>query len=134
MKSKSFWQNRVAAMRNHFSALLALTFVMTGTSLLAAEERTLKGDEIAQFLENVITFGKGSRQTFSSDGTTAYSQGGRYSAGRWQVQGDKYCSQWPPNTSWACYGVIIDETENRIIWEDGSENPESGTYKPKDGS
>jgi len=114
--------------------LLPAAILLAGIATATAEERTLSGPEIAPFLQNIVSMGNNSRQTFSGDGTTSYSENGRYSAGRWQVQGNKYCSQWPPNTSWACYHVAIDEAAGTIVWHDGSDNPETGTYKIKDGS
>ena len=116
------------------SALAVATLFLTSLQAAVAAERTLTGPEIAPFLQGIVSMGENSRQTFSHDGTTSYSENGRYSAGRWQVQGDKYCSQWPPNTAWACYNVTIDEEAGTIIWQDGSDNPETGTYKVKDGS
>ena len=42
-------------------------------------------------------------------GATIYLSGKEpLSHGRWWLQGDKYCSQWPPQGGWACYAVMGD--------------------------
>jgi hypothetical protein len=56
---------------------------------------------------------------------TTYADHGRDSHGRWSVEGDRYCSVWPPNESKACYAVSVEEGPpdggpSTIIWEDPS--------------
>ena len=75
-----------------------------------AEERKLTGDEIATLLADrtVVGTDKGGKQwkqIFQKGGLTIYSQGDANSNGFWRVKGDQYCSQWPPNDSWACYDM-----------------------------
>lgn len=66
----------------------------------------------------------GAAQFFAADGATTYgpSVGDQNSAGRWRVEGDRYCSVWPPSDRWACYGMAqsTDGTRIRFIAGDGS--------------
>jgi hypothetical protein len=89
------------------------------------EERMLKGDEIRALLPTIIARGNGSEQHFSIAGETTYSDQGRDSFGRWTVEGDRYCSVWPPNETKACYGVSVEEGPPdggpaTIIWTDAA--------------
>lgn len=90
-----------------------------------AEERKLVGLEIRALLPTIIVRGNGTSQSFSASGETTYSDHGRDSRGRWSVEGDLYCSVWPPNESKACYAVSVEEGPpdggpSTIIWEDPS--------------
>lgn len=95
-----------------------LSFLLLG-SLALSEPRTLTNDEIAGLLPKIIAIGDDTRQTFSAAGATTYQVGGRETYGTWRVDGDKYCSQWPPVRSWTCYLVVTDPTEQTLIWIDG---------------
>ena len=99
-------------------------------SLLAAfpawpEERMLEGDEIRALLPTIMARGNGSEQLFSATGETTFSDQGRDSVGRWTVEGDRYCSFWPPNQSKACYAIGFEEAPPdggaaTIIWIDAA--------------
>ena len=41
-------------------------------------------------------------QHFYASTRTRYT-GGRGSWGDWRVEGDNYCSQWPPADGWVCF-------------------------------
>ena len=41
-------------------------------------------------------------QDFRASGRTLYNAG-HDSWGYWRIEGDNYCSQWPPSDLWACY-------------------------------
>lgn len=73
---------------------------------------------------------EGAAQFFAADGATTYgpSVGDQTSAGRWRVEGDQYCSVWPPSDRWACYGMAesTDGTRIRFTADDGSTT--DGTY------
>ncbi len=56
--------------------------------------------------------GEDTRQRFYESGRTLYNDG-RDSWGYWRVDGDRYCSQWPPSESWTCYDMRA--------WEEGSQ-------------
>lgn len=77
-----------------------------------AAERPLTGPEITVLLSGNTALGKNDRgpwkQYFEPGGGTAYSSGTDVSRGAWAVQGDKFCSQWPPNEAWVCYAVTGD--------------------------
>ena len=49
--------------------------------------------------------GKPWTQVFQNDGLSIYSQGTAVSSGNWRVTADQYCSHWPPDHSWTCYGM-----------------------------
>ena len=62
----------------------------------------LTGPEIEAALDERKVKYDLSTQTFYKSGKTLY-DAGRPSWGNWRVQGDQYCSQWPPNAGWECY-------------------------------
>ena len=70
----------------------------------ASEERPLSGAGIAQMLTGAEVIGEGTRQKFYQSGRTLYDDG-RDSWGYWRVEGDRYCSQWPPQEGWTCYDI-----------------------------
>ncbi len=78
-----------------------------------AAERTLAGAEIEALLKGSTVDGEATKgrslQYFDPTGSTTYQGPGEApSAGRWRVQGDKYCSSWPPSDGWSCYAVEAD--------------------------
>lgn len=56
-------------------------------------------------------------QEFRASGRTLYTYGGQDSWGYWRVEGDQYCSQWPPSDLWACYSIAISGETIRFIGE-----------------
>ncbi|MCJ8308108.1 MAG: hypothetical protein HRU27_04305 [Rhizobiaceae bacterium] len=96
-----------------------------------AELKTLNGEEIAALLPTIIALSPQSRQTFSAAGPTTYTDRGRDTFGSWRVQGDKYCSEWPPAGGWSCYGVEYDAETARLIWIDGGGHRTVNTVQPK---
>jgi hypothetical protein len=74
-----------------------------------AEERALTGPQIKELLPRITVKGEATVQHFSPTGETTYTDHGRESRGRWSVEGDLYCSTWPPNEAKSCYGVNIEE-------------------------
>jgi hypothetical protein len=106
------------------AASLALLLIVS-VSPAAAEERNLAGAQIRALLPTIIVRGNGTSQTFSASGETTYADDGRDSHGRWSVEGDLYCSVWPPNETKACYGIAVEEGPPdggpaTIIWSDPS--------------
>lgn len=75
-----------------------------------AEWVALDGDEIAAALigPTFIYQDSAARQEFYGSGRTLYISGAP-SWGVWRVEGDQYCSQWPPSARWSCYAVARDE-------------------------
>ncbi|SMO35364.1 hypothetical protein SAMN06265380_101187 [Ruegeria faecimaris] len=85
----------------------------------ATEFWPLTGDEIAEaFSGKKLTYGDGIWQTFDQSGVTHYFSG-RPSTGKWAVQGDQYCSVWPPSDIWACYDVLQSGVIIRFIDDAG---------------
>jgi hypothetical protein len=94
-------------------------------SVVAAEEpwRGLTGPEItAALTARILQYEDGTRQDFMADGRTLFGEG---SWGFWRVEGDEYCSVWPPSDRWACYAVAVRGHEVRF--SDGG-TPAVGTY------
>jgi len=79
----------------------------------AAGDRALSGAEISQLLTGAEVVGENNRQKFFDSGRTLYSDG-RDSWGYWRVEGDRYCSQWPPQQGWVCYDMRTWEADGRI--------------------
>lgn len=94
--------------------LALIVGVLAATVPIArAGERPLDAAEIGKLLSGNTTIGAGKsgewRQYFDAAGATIYLSGKEpLSHGRWWLQGDKYCSQWPPQGGWACYAVMGD--------------------------
>jgi hypothetical protein len=86
--------------------VLGLVFCTTAW----ADDVKLSGAEITAALTDhtlggARDDGKSWEQVFQKSGVTFYTVGGAQSQGVWEVRGDQYCSQWPPNQSWACYDM-----------------------------
>jgi hypothetical protein len=58
---------------------------------------TLTSTESGRVIEQVF---QASGATFTIDIETR-----QQSQGFWKLQGDKYCSQWPPSENWECFDV-----------------------------
>jgi hypothetical protein len=81
---------------------LVVTLVATtaGAEVVSVK---LDGPAIATALTGrALIYDGDTRQTFGADGLTDYDG----SQGRWRVDGDQYCSQWPPSDRWSCYDVF----------------------------
>ena len=98
---------------------------------VAAEPKVLNGDEIAALLPTIVALSPQSRQTFSSAGPTTYTDRGRDTFGSWRVQGDQYCSEWPPAGGWSCYTVEYDPVTATLVWIDGGGHRTINTVEPK---
>jgi hypothetical protein len=85
-----------------------------------AAERKLSGAEMQVILYDKILHGKDAEQIFQKSGVTFYSAGGNQSQGNWKIDGEKYCSQWPPNEAWACYDMMQDGNKVIFISKDGN--------------
>ena len=84
--------------------LFALLLVFGAPTFAAADWVALSGDEIRAALEGRALVYKNAEQDFRASGKTLYQTNGQDSWGNWRIQGDQYCSQWPPSDLWACYG------------------------------
>ena len=99
-----------------------------------AEEQMMKGPEVKAFLDGANVEGNQDgnawSQTFRADGTTVYTTVSGDQQGSWEIRGDKFCSNWPPATTWDCYD-ITGEGENISFVPEGGGKPWPATRKPK---
>jgi hypothetical protein len=88
-----------------------------------AAEALLKHDEIMKLLSDRIVYGENNGlptdQIFQKSGVTYYNSGGSQSQGTWFVQGDQYCSTWPPNPTVACFDIARDGDKVTFIAKSG---------------
>lgn len=88
-------------------------------SALAEEWATLMGADLRAALEGrELVYGSGAVQDFRASGRTLYNAG-QDSWGYWRIQGDQYCSQWPPSDLWACYAMARKGDRLRFIGAGG---------------
>ena len=81
---------------------------------MADDWQLMRGFEIAEALtEKKLDYGE-AWQEFRASGRTLYNAG-TDSLGYWRVEGDSYCSIWPPNGGWACYVMETDGKDVRLL-------------------
>jgi hypothetical protein len=103
--------------------VLSMISLMMPLHALAEDWQRLEGTKIAQALAGrSLIYEGGQVQSFQADGTTRYDD----EVGKWRVQGDQYCSTWPPRDSWTCYALEQSGQQLRFIGEVG--NITVGTY------
>jgi hypothetical protein len=89
--------------------LALLLWLLAYTHHAQAAETRLSGPDITSVLQDAeLTAedaGKHVSQIFQKSGVTLYVVDGQQSQGFWRVEGDRYCSQWPPHELWDCYDV-----------------------------
>lgn len=107
------------------SLLCLAVFVLPlhGASDTASVEwRKLMGEQIGLALTSrTLAYGNGgTTQDFKPSGRTLY-DAGKPSWGYWRVQGDQYCSQWPPQGLWSCYDLFVSKSgrELKFVGESG---------------
>lgn len=93
-------------------------FLICPTFACAEGWISLKGDEIREALEGRRVDYASAWQEFRPSGRTLYNAG-QDSWGYWRVEGDEYCSQWPPSDLWACYGLEQDGDRLRFVGQGG---------------
>jgi hypothetical protein len=103
-----------------FDALMKLSlflfaFCMSAATAFAAEVQ-ITGPQIQEQLSDnkfqqikPITQHK-IEQVFLRGGATQFIVDGQVQLGQWKIEGDKYCSAWPPSDSWDCYDILQDGT------------------------
>ena len=80
----------------------------------------MSGPEIGELLTDRSARYESASQHFYASGRTLY-DAGRPSWGYWRVEGDEYCSQWPPGDLWDCYSVDRGKGDMiRFVARDGS--------------
>jgi hypothetical protein len=111
-------------MRATIGVILATLLILPALSQEArAGEEPLTGAEITAALAGNTAFGEQDgtkwKQYFAADGSTTYIAGDDDpSPGKWRVDGDAFCSLWPPATSWDCYDMTGDLSANppSVTW------------------
>ncbi|MDX1710226.1 MAG: hypothetical protein R3316_03715 [Rhodovibrionaceae bacterium] len=111
-------------MRTFVSLFLATLLVLPALSTNAAdEEQPLTGAEIKAALSGNTVFGEQDgtkwKQYFAPDGSTTYISGDDDpSPGKWRVDGDTFCSLWPPASDWDCYDMTgdLDASPPSVTW------------------
>jgi hypothetical protein len=94
---------------------ILMVTVMPGVAC-ADDWQTLNGPQItAALTARVVQYAGDHRQNFMADGRTLYDD----SWGYWRVEGDRYCSQWPPSDHWTCYAVSVNGLDVRFTADDG---------------
>ncbi len=73
--------------------------------IAAAAESPLTGADNKALFSGARVIGADWSQGFHADGRTRYERAGETTAGRWRVDGERYCPQWPTNPAWRCYTV-----------------------------
>lgn len=84
-----------------YAAAMLLPTVMQAED---APWQAMSGAEITQALMGRTLQYDTAWQDFRASGKTLYNAG-RDSWGYWRVEGDQYCSLWPPQDLWACYDM-----------------------------
>ncbi|PSL21658.1 hypothetical protein [Shimia abyssi] len=98
----------------------ALILGVLAGSAGAQEWQKATGEDAHAFLKDQIVDYGSAWQRFYASGRTLYNAG-HDSWGTWRVQGDQYCSQWPPSGLWDCYDVMLHSgTDIRFVGSDGS--------------
>ena len=104
--------------------VLVLGLIAAAGAVFAEEAwRKLGADELNKVLAaRTVAYENGASQTFDIAGSTGYDSG-TFSAGKWKIDGNRYCSVWPPSEKWACYDVEMsaDGLGLKFIADDGSE-------------
>lgn len=91
--------------------------------------RTVTGEALRTALtDRRLQFGT-TQQTFYASGRTLY-DAGRPSWGRWRVQGDQYCSLWPPQGTWTCYDILLSSDGQRVRFTGPGNDQSTGVYVP----
>ena len=70
--------------------------------MAVAEWQAMTGAEIGAALEGRVLRYDNATQDFRASGKTLSATNGRDGRGNWRVEGDRFCSQWPPADLWAC--------------------------------
>lgn len=96
---------------------IALMISLFAPQVVSADWVTLTGGEIATALTGRTLAYAVATQDFRASGKTLYVSNGRDSWGNWRIEGDQYCSQWPPSDLWACYDIQVSGGALRFVGE-----------------
>jgi hypothetical protein len=93
------------------SSLLAFALLV---GMAKAAEMKISGPEIEKLLieKSYLQIKPQTQYTieqiFLKGGITHFIVDGDAQTGMWKVEGDKYCSAWPPSKNWDCYDILLD--------------------------
>ena len=107
--------------------VLAMVLAIWPMAGLAEEWRALDGAGIKAALEGRSLDYGDATQSFAAGGATVYLAGDS-STGQWRVDGNQYCSMWPPSDRWSCYDIDAKDGALRFVAADGSVT--QGIYMP----
>lgn len=105
--------------------ILIIWLAWAGTAF-AEDWKPLSGDEIGAALTDKTFVYEDAEQKFFASGRTLYTTV-EDSWGYWRVDGDQYCSQWPPGEAWDCYRV--EASGDQLRWTDDFGNASTGELK-----
>jgi len=108
--------------------ILAALVILSATSAAAEEWRLLNGEEIRDALSDRTVDYAAAWQDFRVSGRTLYNAGAD-SWGSWDVRGDRYCSQWPPNSAWACYDLDINADGSAVRFRGAGDDVTIGRFR-----
>jgi hypothetical protein len=118
-------------MRQLILILASLPSLALASMAQAQDWQPLDGKAIKTALTaRLLAYEDGTTQQFDADGSTIYTAD-KPSNGQWRVEGDQYCSVWPPSDRWSCYDIArsVDGLGIRFTGGDGSES--TGKYIDK---
>ena len=108
-------------------AAIFTSFVLCLPSWAEATWEPLGGQEIELALKGRGLIYDNATKHFYASGRTLY-HSGRDSWGYWRVEGDEYCSQWPPADGWACYRLARNANSTALKFIGDSRDETIGTY------
>ena len=107
---------------------IALILMLCPAIASGGDWQVLRGDAVlAALKDRRVFYESGAWQSFNGSGRTLYNAG-QDSWGYWRVQGDQYCSMWPPSDIWACYDFA--RAGNKIRFIGASGEMTDGRYDP----
>ena len=108
----------------HFCLML----LTAGGPVWADDWRPLSGDAIREALSDRPVDYEAAWQRFTASGMTLYNAG-QDSWGNWDVRGDAYCSEWPPQSAWVCYDVDLDADGQRVRFRGAGNDVTVGRFR-----
>ncbi|MCP5088733.1 MAG: hypothetical protein GY952_18230 [Rhodobacteraceae bacterium] len=104
-----------------------LVLLIWAGAVAAQDWRKLDSSEIAAALTSRHIQYENAQQDFFASGKTLY-DAGKPSWGYWRVQGDQFCSQWPPNGDWSCYDLFKSSDGQKLRFIGFGGDVSEGTY------
>ena len=102
---------------------MRLGWMLCGLGLWAgaaqADWQDMTGPQITEALSGHSLRYENATQEFHASGRTLYNAGAD-SWGYWRIEGDRYCSQWPPADGWACYAMARDSETGALRFQGAS--------------